>query len=89
MAGGRTAAAIAVSDAFAQAVIASAIGVIFTVAARLIDKYIPDPDDRHPLPPTVGTGRRQHGTAPDAGTDVGYKAGQQRAESLPDEESPP
>lgn len=39
------------SDTATQAIIASAIGVVFTVLARLVDKYLPDPKGEHPLPP--------------------------------------
>jgi hypothetical protein len=39
------------SDPVTQAVIASAIGVAFTVLARLVDRFLPDPRGEHPLPP--------------------------------------
>jgi hypothetical protein len=38
-------------DAMWQAIIASAVGVIFTVAARFIDRILPDPQGKHPIPP--------------------------------------
>lgn len=38
-------------DAFWQAVIASIVGGLFTVAARYIDRVLPDPQNKNPLPP--------------------------------------
>ena len=32
-------------------VISAGVGLVLTAAARLIDKWLPDPEGKHPLPP--------------------------------------
>jgi hypothetical protein len=38
-----------------QAVIATAVGAIFTVLARFIDRWLPDPEGRYPVAPYPST----------------------------------
>lgn len=37
-------------DLFLYAILSSVVGLVFTVLARLIDRWLPDPDKAHPLP---------------------------------------
>ena len=41
-----------------QAIIASAAGIVFTVIARIIDRILPDPEGRNPLPPSPAGAER-------------------------------
>lgn len=36
-------------------VLSTVVGLVLTAAARLIDRWLPDPDNKHPLPPLPDT----------------------------------
>lgn len=42
------------ADQTAQ-LVAAVIGVVVTALWRLIDRYLPDPDGKHPSPPASGS----------------------------------
>ena len=35
-------------------VVAAVVGVVATIVWRLVDRYLPDPEGKHPLPPRPG-----------------------------------
>lgn len=37
-----------------QAIIASAVGIAFTALARIVDRLLPDPQNKNPMPPAPG-----------------------------------
>jgi hypothetical protein len=50
------------SSAVTDAIIATGVGILFCVVARLVDRFIPDTTGTHPPPPAVGGGTNQKGT---------------------------
>lgn len=38
------------SDALWTSIISGAVGIAFVVVGRLVDRFLPDPEDKHPLP---------------------------------------
>ena len=49
-------------------VLAVIIGAVVTVIWRLIDRYLPDPDGKHPLPPAPGDSNAQPPDVPPGAT---------------------
>lgn len=48
------------SDTLVSQIVAAGVGVLFIVIGRLVDRFLPDPDGKHPLPspPTISTDRQ-------------------------------